>query len=84
MSLNKKNNNIIHQPHTIDIKHSEIQDQLYQVETVAIPELINKKNSLIQQLSILPRSQVDEYMGLSDQIKEITVELRLLKLKKKI
>ncbi len=83
MSLNKKNNNIIHQPHTIDIKHSEIQDQLYQVETVAIPELINKKNSLIQQLSILPRSQVDEYMGLSDQIKEITVELRLLKRKKK-
>jgi hypothetical protein len=83
MNINYTKNNMIHRSHTIDIKHSEIQDELYNINTTTIPSLIQEKKELTQKLSTISRSQIDEYMNICDKITEINQELRTLKRKSK-
>lgn len=84
LSINVNNSKpFVNRPHTIDIKHSEIEEEFHNIETVVIPDLISKKKLLIKQKSELSKNQVDEYMNICDKIKDIKNEIRTLKHKKK-
>jgi hypothetical protein len=86
MSLHQQYNNhnqINHHLHTIDVKHTELLEHFNDIDNVNIPELSIEKKRLISCLSSLKPNNIDEYMGLCDKLKEVNLELRELKRKKK-
>ena len=69
--------------HTIDIKHTELLDTFYKIETETIPKLIEEKENLKQKIKTLRKNQYDEYMDMCDRIKSIRGEVKCLTLQKK-
>jgi len=68
---------------TIDEKHTEMLNHFHTIETETIPNLITKKNILKQQLKQLPKNQIDTYMDIKDQVRNLSQQIKTLKSLKK-
>ena len=68
---------------TIDEKHTEMLNHFHAIETEQIPELQSKKLLLKSQLKVLPTNQIDTYMDIKDQIRNISQQIKTLKSLKK-
>ena len=68
---------------TIDEKHTEMLNYFHAIETEQIPELQSKKLLLKSQLKFLPKNQIDTYMDIKDQIRNISQQIKTLKSLKK-
>ena len=68
---------------TIDEKHTEMLNHFHTIETETIPELVNKKKILKNEIKFLPKNQIDTYMDLKDQIQKLSQQIKTLKSLKK-
>jgi Poxvirus Late Transcription Factor VLTF3 like len=68
---------------TIDEKHTEMLNHFHVIETEQIPDLQSKKLLLKSQLKVLPKNQIDTYMDIKDQIRNISQQIKTLKSLKK-
>ena len=68
---------------TIDEKHTEMLNHFHTIETETIPDLQSKKQALKTQLKTLPKTQIDSYMDIKDQIKNLSQQIKTLKSLKK-
>jgi hypothetical protein len=69
--------------HTIDKKHSQMLEDFHNNETVRIPELIQQKDTIKQQLRSTNLEQVELRMELKDKINTINDRIKHYKLEKK-
>lgn len=77
----KPSSNNLHS--TIDLKHTEMLDFFQNTESNTIPHLLKEKILLKNQISFLKDNQIEEYMEICDKIKQIKLQIRSLKHKKK-
>jgi hypothetical protein len=68
---------------TIDEKHTEMLNHFHFIETEQIPDLQSKKLLLKSQLKTLPKNQIDTYMDIKDQIRNLSQQIKTLKTLKK-
>ena len=68
---------------TIDEKHTEMLNHFHTIETETIPNLITKKNAIKQQLKHIHKKNIDAYMDIKDQIRNISQQIKTLKSLKK-
>lgn len=69
--------------HTLDMKHSNLMEEFKNNEDIIIPELINTRIELKKKLSTLKNDDIVEGMTIHDNIKQINLTIKKLKLKKK-
>ena len=69
--------------HTIDKKHSQMLEEFHNNETIHIPQLIAKRQSLKLELRSLNSDQIVQYMELKDKIGSVDDQIKGLKLLKK-
>ena len=77
--MNKKNIKV----NTIDETHKSMLMKFQEHKEETIPNLITEKKRLNAIIPTLKKDQISEYMDISDQIKNITSQIRELKLEKK-
>lgn len=68
--------------HTLDMKHSNLMEEFKNNEDIIIPELINTRIELKKKLSTLKNDDIVEGMTIHDNIKQINLTIKKLKLKK--
>jgi len=83
MSSNNSKNNQKELHTTIDLKHTEMLQHFQNIQTTTIPNLIEEKTQLKDQITTLKDHQIDEYMDICDKIKQIQQQIRSLKQEKK-
>jgi hypothetical protein len=83
MSSNNSKNNQKELHTTIDLKHTEMLQHFQNIESTTIPNLIEEKTQLKDQITTLKDHQIDEYMDICDKIKQIQQQIRSLKQEKK-
>lgn len=83
MSSNNSKNNQKELHTTIDLKHTEMLQHFQNIQTTTIPNLIEEKSQLKDQITTLKDHQIDEYMDICDKIKQIQQQIRSLKQEKK-
>ena len=67
---------------TIDEKHSQLLDEFRTIETETIPNMESEKTDLKEQLKNLREDDIDARMEIKDQIRDLTAEIKKLKMKK--
>jgi hypothetical protein len=67
---------------TIDEKHSQLLDEFRTIETETIPNMESEKADLKEQLKNLREDDIDMRMEIKDQIRDLTAEIKKLKMKK--
>lgn len=67
---------------TIDEKHSQLLDEFRTIETETIPNMESEKADLKEQLKNLREDDIDARMEIKDQIRDLTAEIKKLKMKK--
>jgi hypothetical protein len=67
---------------TIDEKHSQLLDEFRTIETETIPNMELEKADLKEQLKNLREDDIDMRMEIKDQIRDLTAEIKKLKMKK--
>jgi len=68
---------------TIDEKHTEMLNQFHEIETNTVPSLIKEREHLKEVLKTLDETQIEKLMDIKDNIKNINLQIRILKLQKK-
>jgi hypothetical protein len=67
---------------TIDEKHTQLLDEFYTIETETVPNMESEKADLKEQLKNLREDDIDARMEIKDQIRDLTAEIKKLKMKK--
>lgn len=67
---------------TIDEKHSQLLDEFRTIETETVPNMESEKADLKEQLKNLCEDDIDMRMEIKDQIRDLTTEIKHLKMKK--
>ena len=67
---------------TIDEKHSQLLDEFRTIETETVPNMESEKADLKEQLKNLREDDIDMRMEIKDQIRDLTTEIKHLKMKK--
>jgi hypothetical protein len=67
---------------TIDEKHSQLLDEFRTIETETVPNMESEKADLKEQLKNLHEDDIDVRMEIKDRIRDLTSEIKQLKMKK--
>ena len=67
---------------TIDEKHSQLLEEFRTIETETVPNMESEKAVLKEQLKNLREDDIDMRMEIKDQIRDLTTEIKHLKMKK--
>jgi hypothetical protein len=67
---------------TIDEKHSQLLDEFRTIETETVPNMESEKAELKEKLKNLREDDIDARMEIKDQIRDLTAEIKHLKIKK--
>jgi hypothetical protein len=67
---------------TIDEKHSQLLDEFRTIETETVPNMESEKADLKEQLKNLHEDDIDVRMEIKDRIRDLTAEIKQLKMKK--
>lgn len=67
---------------TIDEKHSQLLEEFRTIETETVPNMESEKAVLKEQLKNLCEDDIDMRMEIKDQIRDLTTEIKHLKMKK--
>jgi hypothetical protein len=67
---------------TIDEKHSQLLDEFRTIETETVPNMESEKANLKEQLKNLHEDDIDVRMEIKDRIRDLTAEIKQLKMKK--
>ena len=67
---------------TIDEKHTQLLDEFHTIETETVPNMESEKADLKEQLKNLREDDIDARMEIKDRIRDLTSEIKYLKMKK--
>lgn len=81
--LKKNVSKVFLQTNTIDEKHTEMLNQFHDIETTKVPSLIKERDYLKDVLKTLDETQIEKLMDIKDNIKNINLQIRFLKIQKK-
>jgi hypothetical protein len=81
--LKKNVSKVFLQTNTIDEKHTEMLNQFHDIETTKVPSLIKERDYLKDVLKTLDETQIENLMDIKDNIKNINLQIRFLKIQKK-